>query len=81
MFTMQNAKDERWTDQDKFWQGHTNGWHLRKFKEFENVDGQAYDRGYEVGMNELRASKGGPKQPKLIHWGDIPGIEELVGCN
>lgn len=81
MFTMQSAKDERWTDQDKFWTGYTDGWHLRKFKEFEGVDGQAYDRGYEVGMNELRDAKKGKAPAKLIHWGDIPGIEQTVGCN
>jgi hypothetical protein len=77
MFTMQNAKDERWTDQDKFWTGYTDGWNLRKFKEFENVEGQAYERGYEVGMNEQRNE---PK-PEPKHWGDIPGIEQIVGCN
>jgi hypothetical protein len=77
MFTIQNAKDERWTDQDKFWTGYQDGWHLRKFKEFDGVDGQAYDRGYEVGMNELRAAKGGPKP----HWGDDPNIGQTVGLN
>jgi hypothetical protein len=80
MFTMQDAKDERWTDQDKFWTGYTDGFEGRKFKEYDGVDGQAYDRGYEVGMNEQRNQpKPQPKQP--IHWGDIPGIEEIVGCN
>jgi hypothetical protein len=78
MFTMKNAKDELWINHDAFWSGYADGWHLRKFKEFENVEGQAYDRGYEVGMNELRAAKGGPRQP---HWGDEPGIETRVGCD
>jgi hypothetical protein len=77
MFTMQTAKDERWTDQDKFWTGYMDGWHLRKFKEFGGVDGQAYDRGYEVGMNEQRTQ---PKQEPR-HWGEIPGIENVVGVN
>jgi hypothetical protein len=79
MFTMQDAKDERWTDQDKFWTGYTDGFEGRKFKELENIEAQAYDRGYEVGMNEQRDQPKPKSQP--IHWGDIPGIENEVGCN
>jgi hypothetical protein len=55
VFTMQVAINERWTRQPKFWEGHEDGLALRRFKEYEKVDGQAYDRGYEVGMNERRA--------------------------
>ncbi|MGB8902024.1 MAG: hypothetical protein WCC90_23485 [Methylocella sp.] len=73
MFTMQNAKDERWTDHQKFWEGYTDGAEMRRFKEYENVDGQAYDRGYEVGLN-LRRS-----EPR--HWGDDPDIGLTVGLN
>jgi hypothetical protein len=73
--TMQDAKDERWTDHQKFWQGYRDGFELLKFKEYENVDGQAYDRGYEVGMNESKPVK------KYEHWGEDPDIGQTVGLN
>jgi hypothetical protein len=79
MFTMQDAKNERWTDQDKFWTGYCDGFELRKFKEFDGVEGQAYDRGYEVGMNEQRDAK--RAKPKYEHWGDDSHIGETVGLN
>jgi hypothetical protein len=49
MFTMQDAINERWTDQDKFWRGYEDGRRTLRFKEYDGVDGQAYDRGYESG--------------------------------
>jgi hypothetical protein len=75
MFTMQDAVNEKWTDQAKFQEGLEDGRALRNFKEYKNVDGQAYDRGYEVGMNEQRA------KPKFEHWGDDPDIGQIVGLN
>jgi hypothetical protein len=70
---MQNAIDERWTRHAKFWEGHEDEKALRRAKDYQNVDGQAYDRGYEVGMHE-------PKR-KYEHWGDDPTIGERVGLN
>jgi hypothetical protein len=75
MFTMRDAIDERWTDHPKFQEGRKDGRALRRCKEYDGVDGQAYDRGYEVGMNEQR-----PK-PKFEHWGDDPDIGQTVGLN
>jgi hypothetical protein len=75
MFTMKNAVDEQWTKQPKFWEGLEDGQQLRKFKEYDGVGGQAYDRGYEVGMHEQT-----PK-PRFEHWGDDPDIGQTVGLN
>jgi hypothetical protein len=75
MFTMQDAKDERWTDQPKFWEGYRDWKALKKVKEYQNVDGQAYDRGYEVGMAEGRS------KPRYEHWGDDTDIGQTVGLN
>ena len=69
MFTMQNAKDERWTILTKFWEGHADGKALKDCKTYAGADGQAYDRGYEVGLNEPP------------HWGDDPNIGQTVGLN
>jgi hypothetical protein len=79
MFTMQDAINEQWTMQPKFWEGYEDGQGLRKCKEYENVDGQAYDRGYEVGLaktglnaREVAELKerfpGGVFKPRYEHW-------------
>jgi hypothetical protein len=79
MFTMQDAINEQWTKHPKFWEGHKDGKALNRAKEYENVDGQAYDRGYQVGMNESK--KFAFREPGPKFWGDEPGIETRVGCN
>jgi hypothetical protein len=79
MFTMQAAVNEKWTNQPKFWEGHIDGIMLRKFKEYDGVDGQAYDRGYEVGMHESHPPEA--KKIKYEHWGDDPDIGQTVGLN
>lgn len=83
MFTMQDAKDEKWTGHEKFWSGYVDGFYLRKFKEFENVDGQAYDRGYQVGMNDQKNAKraAAKRKPRFEHWGDDLNIGQTVGLN
>jgi hypothetical protein len=40
-----------------FAEGYSDGKKLRNFKEYDNVKGQAYDRGYEVGMHEHRTAQ------------------------
>jgi hypothetical protein len=72
-FTMQDAQDEKWVDHPKFWEGYKDGKAGRQFKEYDNVDGQAYDRGYDLGVHL-------PK-PRFEHWGNDPNIGETVGLN
>jgi len=45
------------------------------------VDGQAYDRGYEVGMNESKHFAFREPVRKYEHWGDDPNIGQTVGLN
>jgi hypothetical protein len=54
MFTMQNAIEENWTVQPGFTEGLVDGRTLAKFKD-DGVRGQAYDRGYQCGLQEHRA--------------------------
>ncbi len=75
MFTMQDAIDEKWTNHPKFWEGHKDGRDLRQFKEYDGVDGQAYDRGLQCGMQSR------PTKVKYEHWGDDPDIGQTVGLN
>jgi hypothetical protein len=85
MFTMQDARDERWTDQRKFWEGYEDGLRLRGFRtEYDGVDGQAYDRGLEVGLSKARKSLNKPQWSDNLenaHWGDDPAIGETVGLD
>jgi hypothetical protein len=52
-FTMQDAIEEKWTDWPMFHVGYREALEGKQVRFVSNgVEGQAYDRGYEVGMNE-----------------------------
>lgn len=83
MFTLQEAINEKWVDHPKFLEGYRDGWNGAGWKEYDNIEGQAYDRGLQVGLQEyrkaVRRNEEAKQEPK--HWGDEPGIETRVGCN
>jgi hypothetical protein len=45
------------------------GAQCKRFKEYANVDGQAYDRGYQVGMQLRRARQ---DELKRYDWANDP---------
>jgi hypothetical protein len=46
-----------------------------RLREYDGVKGQAYDRGAECAMRRSAA------RLRAKHWGEIPGIEKMVGCD
>lgn len=55
-FTMQNAIDERWVHINGFTQGFHDGCraNFRNGDRYHGVEGQAYDRGLQVGLQTQR---------------------------
>jgi hypothetical protein len=53
-FTEQDARNEGWAKMPAYLDGHCAGFNGWPAKELPGVDGQAYDRGYEVGSIKAR---------------------------